>query len=95
MTKVKFGHGIMWVGATNGDRKNVTDLQDALSKQADCGPCGCNDCYGYTTQINAETGELMMLWISGTGGEGDGFVLNIDTYDAGLATVKALYAARQ
>lgn len=95
MTKVKFGHGTMWVGGANGDRKNVEDLQDALSKQGDCGPCGCNDCYGYTTQINAETGELMMLWITGTGGEGDGFVLNIDTYDAGLAAVKALYAARQ
>jgi hypothetical protein len=77
-----------------GRRIGIETLQAALTAQADCGPCGCDNCYGFTTHINAETGELMMKWITGTGGEGDEFIENIDTYEVGLAAVKVLKAAR-
>lgn len=73
-----------------GGKESVETIGEALNKKADCGPCGCDDCYGHRTWINAETGELMASWITGTGP----YTMNIDTYDNALPVLKALYAAR-
>lgn len=94
MAEVKLGHGYAWQVKDRGVRKNVASLGEALSIKANCGPCGCDECYGHWTQINAETGDLMAMWISGTGTEGDPFTVNIDKYDDALVTLKALKAAR-
>lgn len=90
MGEVKLGHGYAWRIKRGGVRENVGDLGEALKIKADCGPCGCDDCYGHWTQINAETGELMAMWIDGTGP----YTLNIDLYDDAIVTLKALKAAR-
>jgi hypothetical protein len=92
MGKVKFGHGYAWRVKGGGKRENVADLGEALNIKADCGPCGCDDCYGHWTQINAETGDLMAMWIDGP--QGGPYVLNIDDYDTAIVTLKALKAAR-
>lgn len=93
MAKVKFGHGYVWT-IKNGKRKNVDSLNDGLEDIANCSPCGCSTCFGYTTHLNAETGEIVMKWITGTGTEEDPYVENIDDYDAGLIAVKALKVTR-
>lgn len=94
--EVQIAKGYFWKikNGPGGRRVSIEILQDALTAQADCGPCGCNDCEGYTTQINSETGELMMLYITGAGTEGDPYVQNITTYTLGLPIVKALKADR-
>jgi hypothetical protein len=92
MSKVKFGHGYAWRLKHGGVRENVSDLGEALKIQADCGPCGCDDCFGHWTQINAETGDLMAMWI--TGEAGGPYVINIDDYDDAIPVLKALKAAR-
>lgn len=95
MSKVKFGHGYVWKVDRNGNRKNVEDLNEALTEIAQCGPCGCDDCYGFETFINAETGELMIRYYTGT--SHGNFTEHIELYDDetyGYAAVKALYLAR-
>lgn len=87
MGEVKFGHGYAWRLKKGGKRENIDDLREALKVKADCGPCGCDDCYGHWTQIDAETGELMAMWIQGG-------VLQIDTYDNAIPVLKQLYKAR-
>lgn len=94
MANVKINKGYFYKEGKRGDKVSIESLPDALKEQANCQPCGCDNCLGYTTHVNAETGELMIKWISGTGTQGDPFVENIDTYDDGLVTIKALYAAR-
>lgn len=87
MGEVKFGHGYAWRLKKGGKRENIDDLREALKVKADCGPCGCDDCYGHWTQNDAETGELMAMWIQGG-------VLQIDTYDNAIPVLKQLYKAR-
>lgn len=91
MGEVKLGQGYAWRVKQGGKRDPVEDLGEALRIKADCGPCGCDDCYGHRTWVNAETGETMATWITGTGP----YTLNIDTYDNALPTLKALKAARE
>lgn len=90
MSDIKFGHGFAWRFKRSGKRQNIDTLQEALTAQASCGPCGCDDCYGHWTQLNAETGELMAMWITGTGP----YTVNVDLYDNALPILKALKAAR-
>lgn len=90
MAKVKFAHGTVWTVGKAGHRENVDDLQDALAQAAHCGPCGCDPCYGLTTQINATTGEIMASYITGTGP----YTLVIEPYETALANAKVLKAAR-
>lgn len=91
MAEVKIGSGYAWRVKSGGVREKIEDFGEALKAKADCGPCGCDDCYGHWTQINAETGELMAMWITGTG---EGVELVIDTYDNAIPILKALKAAR-
>lgn len=79
---------------TGNPKKSVETLGEALKIKANCGPCGCDDCYGYETFINAEDGELMIRYYSGTSHP---FTENVYKYDDptnGFAAVKALYLAR-
>lgn len=94
--QVNIKHGYVYTVPGRGKlQKNVETLAEALALQADCTACGCEGtCFGYWTQMNSETGELLMIWITGTGTVEDPFVQNIDTYANGLVAVKALKAAR-
>lgn len=93
MAEVKFGQGYAWKMRRNGKRKTIDSLSDALSVLADCGICGCDPCLGYWTQINAETGDLMAMWITGT--DSGSYTLNIDTYDNAMPTLRTLKDARE
>ena len=68
----------------------LSTLDAALEEQAKCAPCGCDGCKGYTTLTNAETGELMVMYITGSGP----YTVNVADYDTGIAAVEALYTAR-
>lgn len=86
MTNVKFKSGV----AVKGNNEPINSISEALKEQANCSPCGCDDCLGFWTQTNATTGELMMVYITGT----NPYTLVIKPFDEGLTLVKALYKAR-
>lgn len=91
MATVKFAKGYVSVKGKRGKlNENVETLQDALALAADCGPCGCDPCYGLSTHVNATTGEIMATYITGTGP----YTLVIEPYQTALANAKILKAAR-
>lgn len=90
--KVYFGPDAVWKhkGDYSRSQQRIETLSDALAVQSDCGACGCNECYGLWTNINATNGELMGMYITGT----DPYTLVIEPYATALANVKALKAVR-
>lgn len=92
MAKVKIAKG--YVKSGDGIGKSHDTLESALAEQGKCDSCGCDSTLGFMTLTNAETGELMMLYVTGTGEQGDEYTLNIADHATGLAAVKDLCSAR-
>jgi Na+-translocating ferredoxin:NAD+ oxidoreductase RNF subunit RnfB len=55
-----FAQGILRKG-----KEAVYSIVDALKHEAKCGPCGCDPCLGYWTNIDVETGEVVAIFIEG------------------------------
>lgn len=92
MAEVKLAHGQVWTVKGRKGRQNIETLSEALAIQGDCGACGCEGtCFGYWTNINTTTGELMMMYIQNVD---DVPTLIIEPYAEGLVNVKALKAVR-
>lgn len=72
--------------------KSLHSIAEVLKEQAKCEACGCDNCLGYETIIDAKTGALLIRYYSTTDGTTTQVV---KAFDEGLAEVKALYAARQ
>lgn len=94
MGKVIVESGVMKKDNGKVTGNAIPTLGAGLKEKANCGPCGCDDCLGYTTHTNAETGELMIMYIKGDGTGGNPYAVVIKDYDTGLAEVKAFYDAR-
>lgn len=69
--KQKHKYGVTWLvsgilrtGAKG--KEAVHSIVDALRLEAKCGPCGCDPCLGYWTNIDCETGEVVACYVSGT-----------------------------
>ena len=92
MSQVIIEKSTAWVLKKNGrERKPIQSLQEALSAQADCSACGCDDCLGYWTNINTSTGDLVVLYVKNVENVA---TLIIEPYDEGIVNLKALKAAR-
>lgn len=66
--KNKWGvtHFVQGILRTGGKKsKSVYGIVDALQLEAVCGPCGCDPCLGYWTQIDVDTGEVNAVFIEG------------------------------
>ncbi len=86
---------IRLTGASTNDKlgakipvNGFNEALDLLTKS--CEPCGCNSCNGISTMLNATTGELMGIYITGT----DPYTLVIEPYDTAWANAEALRIAR-
>lgn len=85
--KIKFKAGYI----TDNNNNPIESLEQALALIAECNCGGIDCCYCYETICNAETGALLIrYYIDGE----DGPVEVVEEFETGLATVKALYAAR-
>lgn len=91
MPEVKIAHGYFWTINGRKGRQNIETLPAALEAQAECQPCGCSSCFGYWTNINTSTGELMIMYIQNVD---DVPTLIIEPYAEGLVNVKALKVVR-
>ena len=81
-------------GFTTFPNKSLKEntLQAALSEQAKCHPCGCDDCWCYETICCATTGETLARYY--TGPIGGPYVQVIEPLDVAIPNLKALYNAR-
>jgi len=96
MSEVLFTQGAVWkqTNKNSQNKTHIASLSDALEELAKCAACACSTCFGYSTHTNAETGDLMVTWITGTGVGEDGFVVNVGLFDEEIAGIKALKTAR-
>lgn len=96
MSKVSFKGGLVFTQKRNSRSATgntaINTLEDALSEQAQCSPCGCDSCKGYETVTSAETGELLVRYYIGP--EGGPYEEVIEPYDVGMENINALYEAR-
>lgn len=95
MGKVKFKKGLAFVDGKGKNKQtgsdNIDSLQQALSEQAKCSACGCDDCLCYETICAADTGELYVRYLIYN--EGDYGVV-IEPYEIGISHLKEYYASR-
>lgn len=83
---IQIARGYFW-RILHGERKSIETLEAAQSEIAKCHACGCDQCLGYMTQIDVETGVLMAYYIQ------DGEWV-IEELEAAKVNLKALKAAR-
>ena len=75
-----------------GNKESISGFAEAFEKIAEsCAPFGGSSCYGYLTIPNAETGELMGLYVIGTEGA---YTIVVEPYDEAVINTKALKEAR-
>lgn len=64
-SKHKYGSTFFVKGLYRYGKEAVYSLVDGLRLEAKCGPCGCDPCLGYWTNIDVDTGEVVAIFVEG------------------------------